>query len=96
MAHAPGVDDIGKSLADSRFPARADGDATLDRAVRTALHDRLVQPEPSESVYHDILDVVERGLVSEALTITNGNQVKAADILGVNRATLRKKMPSDD
>ena len=28
----------------------------------------------------------------EALTITNGNQVKAADILGVNRATLRKKM----
>lgn len=91
-----GVDDLGESLTESRFPARADGDAALDRAVRTALHDRLVQPEPSASAYHDILDVVERGLVSEALTITNGNQVKAADILGVNRATLRKKMPSDD
>jgi DNA-binding protein Fis len=29
--------------------------------------------------------------VEEALSITNGNQVKAADLLGVNRATLRKK-----
>ncbi len=91
-----GVDDLGASLSDSRFPARADGDSALDRAVRTALHDRLVQPEPSASAYHDIVDLVERGLVSEALTITNGNQVKAADILGVNRATLRKKMPPDD
>jgi two-component system nitrogen regulation response regulator GlnG len=90
-----GVDDIGESLGKSRFPARADaGDAVLARAVRSALQDRLVQQGPSASVYHDILDIVERGLVDEALTITNGNQVKAADILGVNRATLRKKMPA--
>jgi DNA-binding protein Fis len=45
-------------------------------------------------VYHDIVDRVETALVEEALTITNGNQVKAAEILGVNRATLKKKMPS--
>ena len=90
-----GVDDLGESLADSRAPASTDGDSALIRAVRTALHDRLVQVVPSASAYHDILDVVERSLVSEALAITNGNQVKAADILGVNRATLRKKMPPD-
>lgn len=90
-----GVDDIGQSLADSHFPARIGGDSALVRAVRTALHDRLVQPEPSASAYHDIVDLVEQSLVSEALTITNGNQVKAAEILGVNRATLRKKMPPD-
>ena len=88
-----GVDDLGESLADRGAPAQADGDSALGRAVRTALHDRLVQVVPSP--YHDILDVVERSLVSEALAITNGNQVKAADILGVNRATLRKKMPPD-
>lgn len=31
-------------------------------------------------------------LVGRALAMTSGNQVKAAEILGVNRATLRKKM----
>jgi DNA-binding protein Fis len=36
---------------------------------------------------------VEETLVKEALTVTNGNQVKASEMLGVNRATLRKKMP---
>jgi DNA-binding NtrC family response regulator len=90
-----GVDDIGASFGDSRFPAADGGDPALGRAVRTALHDRLVHPGASASAYHDIVDLVERGLVDEALTITNGNQVKAADILGVNRATLRKKMPAD-
>jgi DNA-binding protein Fis len=37
------------------------------------------------------VSVVETALVDEALTITNGNQVKASELLGVNRATLRKK-----
>ena len=39
----------------------------------------------------DIVGLVETALVREALAITNGNQVKASDLLGVNRATLRKK-----
>ena len=89
-------DDIGTSLSDSRFEGGADGDSALGRTVRTALHDRLVQPAASPSAYHDIVDLVETTLVREALTITNGNQVKAAEILGVNRATLRKKMSSDE
>ena len=46
---------------------------------------------PREAVR--MLDLVESTLVKEALTITKGNQLKAAEILGVNRATLRKKMP---
>ncbi|MBZ5555635.1 MAG: sigma-54 dependent transcriptional regulator [Acidobacteriia bacterium] len=90
------MDDLGESLSDSRFPGRPDVDSALGRAVRTALHDRLVQSPASVSVYHDVVDLVETTLVSEALTITNGNQVKAAEILGVNRATLRKKMPADE
>ena len=88
------TDEIGESLADSRFPARQDVESALVRAVRTALQERLVAGErPGSSAFHDIVDLVETTLVKEALAITNGNQLKAAEILGVNRATLRKKMP---
>lgn len=87
------IDEIADSLTDSRFD-REDVETALSQATRTALHERLVDRSPlrSSTPYHDIIDLVESTLVREALTITNGNQVKAADILGVNRATLRKKM----
>ncbi len=90
------VDDVRDSLADSRFPGRPDVESTLERSVRGALHERLVQSRgPESSPFHDVVDAVESVLVREALVITNGNQLKAAEILGVNRATLRKKMPAD-
>jgi DNA-binding NtrC family response regulator len=86
-------DEIADTLADSRFD-REDVESALSQATRTALHEHLVvrSPQRSSSPFHDIIELVESTLVKEALTITNGNQVKAADILGVNRATLRKKM----
>jgi DNA-binding NtrC family response regulator len=92
------VDDIGNTLAESGFPGRSDLESSLARAARAALHERLArgQDTRSGSLFHDIVDMVETTLVSEALAVTNGNQVKAADMLGVNRATLRKKMPADD
>ena len=87
--------DVDHSLA-SPFISRGDADSVLDRAVRAALHERLVQTREGEPTsYHDIVDIVETALVKEALTITNGNQVKASELLGVNRATLRKKMGDD-
>ena len=87
------TDEIADTLTDSRFD-RDDVESALAQAARTALHERLVERAPlkSSTTYHDIIDLVESTLVHEALLITNGNQVKAADILGVNRATLRKKM----
>jgi DNA-binding NtrC family response regulator len=87
--------DLGDSLSESRFPSGPDLESSLARATRASLHERLGQNNESRlgSVFHDIVDMVETTLVSEALTITGGNQVKAADMLGVNRATLRKKMP---
>jgi DNA-binding NtrC family response regulator len=90
------LDEVADSLTNSRFE-RQDVETALSLAARTALHERLVdrpRAAPS-SVFRDIVDVVEATLVREALTITNGNQVKAADILGVNRATLRKKMSDE-
>jgi two-component system nitrogen regulation response regulator GlnG len=88
------MDDLGDSLSGSRFAGGPDAVPALERAVRSALHDRLVQENRgASSVFHDVVDAVETTLVREALVITNGNQLKAAEILGVNRATVRKKMP---
>lgn len=89
--------DIGESLTDSRVPNRHDAESALSRAVRVALEERLVEAtgNKAQSVFHDIVALVESTLVKEALTITNGNQVKASDLLGLNRATLRKKLTSE-
>ena len=73
-------------------PSTIWAESSLARATRAALHERLVESKTGASVFHALVDIVETTLVNEALTITNGNQVKAADILGVNRATLRKKI----
>jgi len=89
------VDEVGDKLGERRAVSRRDAESALAFAARTALQERLVNAPESASVsaYHDIIDVVESTLVQEALKITNGNQVKAAAVLGVNRATLRKKIP---
>jgi two-component system response regulator AtoC len=84
--------DLGDSLSGGRALGRQGAESALARAARTALQERLVEPSTGGgSLYHDIVEVVETALVDEALTITNGNQVKASELLGVNRATLRKK-----
>ena len=85
--------DLGDSLSGRRVLGRQGAESALARAARTALQERLVEQtaDAASSLYHDIVSVVETALVDEALTITNGNQVKASDLLGVNRATLRKK-----
>ena len=47
---------------------------------------------PPPGLYHRILREVEVPLISAALGATRGNQIKAAELLGVNRNTLRKKI----
>jgi len=47
---------------------------------------------PPPGLYHRILRDVEHPLLSAALAATRGNQIRAADLLGVNRNTLRKKI----
>ena len=47
---------------------------------------------PPPGLYHRILREVEYSVISAALSATRGNQVKAAELLGLNRNTLRKKV----
>lgn len=47
---------------------------------------------PPEGIYHRVLEEVEKPLLLACLTATRGNQIKAAELLGLNRNTLRKKI----
>jgi two-component system nitrogen regulation response regulator GlnG len=47
---------------------------------------------PPPGLYQRILKEVEGPLISAALGATRGNQIKAAELLGLNRNTLRKKI----
>jgi two-component system nitrogen regulation response regulator GlnG len=47
---------------------------------------------PPPGLYHRILREIEHPLLTVTLTATRGNQIRAADLLGLNRNTLRKKI----
>jgi two-component system nitrogen regulation response regulator GlnG len=47
---------------------------------------------PPPGLYHRIIREIEIPLISAALAATRGNQIKAAELLGLNRNTLRKKV----
>ena len=75
--------------------AAANDDATLAVAVERQMAilfrdygDQL----PPPGLYHRVLREVEYPLIAAALAATRGNQIKAAELLGLNRNTLRKKV----
>ena len=47
---------------------------------------------PEYGLYNRVIHKIERPLIILTLESTRGNQVKAADVLGINRNTLREKM----
>lgn len=47
---------------------------------------------PKGTLYDMIIQEVEKPLLQETLKAVGGNQSKAAEVLGINRNTLRKKL----
>ncbi|WP_416908681.1 MAG: nitrogen regulation protein NR(I) [Polymorphobacter sp.] len=57
-----------------------------------AYFERYAAGLPPEGVYDRLMAEVERPLLAASLQATDGNQLKAAKLLGINRNTLRKKL----
>jgi len=90
---------IENELAQPALPIGADepplGTESLGGAVERHLASYFAGFEaglPPAGLYHRILREIEHPLLSAALAATRGNQIRAADLLGLNRNTLRKKI----
>jgi two-component system nitrogen regulation response regulator GlnG len=68
--------------------------ATLEETVELWARERLVvgTDRQLDDLHDQLLAVVEPALISAALAAVDGNQIRAAAILGMNRNTLRKKL----
>jgi two-component system, NtrC family, nitrogen regulation response regulator GlnG len=66
----------------------------FEEMVRSKVSGFLARMEgyPVEDLYEKVLERVERPLFDLILEHTGGNQVRAAEILGLNRNTLRRKL----
>ncbi len=69
-------------------------DATLEEIIERKLLEcvRGLRERASANLYDLIIGLVEKPLLRAVLRETVGNQVRAAQILGINRNTLRKKL----
>ncbi|MAI89405.1 sigma-54 dependent transcriptional regulator [Ponticaulis sp.] len=86
------------SLVSERRLPKENG-VSFEQKLRDLLREH-VEPElrtyteAEGTVYHDVISMVERPLIELALNVTGGNKVRAAQLLGMNRNTLRSKINS--
>ena len=66
----------------------------MARVVRRAIEGyfRDLDGERASGVYDMVINCVEKPLLESVLHRVQGNQTHAAEMLGINRNTLRKKM----
>jgi len=90
-----GTDVIAAELSDSSANSKDRSDKNLSQTVEEQLAGLFSTPEgrlPAIGLYDRVIKQVEKPLITLTLQATRGNQVKAAEVLGVNRNTLRKKI----
>jgi two-component system nitrogen regulation response regulator GlnG len=84
------------NIADRQsVPAAMAGPMDVSSAVETHVAQLLREHEPKlppAGLYQRVLDKVEAPLIAMVLNACGGNQIKASELLGLNRNTLRKKI----
>ena len=77
-----------------RIPTKSLDKVTLEDYVESKFIEfvRAMKASSARSLYSTIIHAVERPMIELALRETEGNQIQAAQLLGLNRNTLRKKI----
>ncbi len=83
-----------ESATGSNFNTSQTTSATLREHVAISMQNYLKQMngQPLNEVYDLVLTQVEEPLLRAIMEHTRNNQTKAAQVLGLNRGTLRKKL----
>ena len=73
---------------------RINGGSEICRSVEKSLEEyfRRLDGEQPHGIYNMVIANVERSLLAIVLHRASGNQTQAADMLGMNRNTLRSKL----
>ncbi|VAX08117.1 Nitrogen regulation protein NR(I), GlnG (=NtrC) [hydrothermal vent metagenome] len=69
---------------------------SINRHLKRYFDAHLPHDLPPAGLYSRLLSEFERPLIENTLSATRGNQIKAAELLGLNRNTLRKKIKDLD
>jgi Fis family transcriptional regulator len=81
----------------ARSSTRADGaerenelSSTVRRMMKQYFKD--LDGEKASGIYNMVVNCVEKPLLEVVMNHAQGNQTRAAELLGINRNTLRKKL----
>ena len=77
-----------------RKTVRIPCDNDIGRSVEKSLEEyfRRLDGEPPHGIYEMVITNVERAVIASVMERAGGNQTQAADMLGLNRNTLRTKL----
>ena len=77
-----------------RKTLRINGNNEIGKVVEKSLDEyfRKLDGEPPHGIYDMVIGNVERSLIASVMERVGGNQTQAADMLGMNRNTLRTKL----
>jgi len=91
-----GLNVVRQELEDKEYSASTEAEGQrLETTIERQLTDYFADQRngvPPAGLYDRVLQKVEKPLITMTLRATRGNQVKAAEVLGLNRNTLRKKI----
>ena len=87
---------IGDQVRGNGIAANETLQESINRHLKKYFDAHLPHDLPPPGLYSRLLREFEKPLIENTLSATRGNQIKAAELLGVNRNTLRKKIKDLD